>query len=90
MPDIANIAVNTINDAVGGAWKHTLFQPAFITKWAFSCRPTVLTLGMVTTQRTEGMFGVAKVTVLEKNLSLCALWEKLQRLYKMLDIEAAR
>ncbi|CAM9191810.1 unnamed protein product, partial [Ectocarpus sp. 4 AP-2014] len=30
------------------------------TKWAFSCWPTVLTLGMVATQRVEGLFSVAK------------------------------
>ncbi|CAB1114890.1 unnamed protein product [Ectocarpus sp. CCAP 1310/34] len=43
------------------------------TKWAFCCRPTVLTLGMVATQRTEGLFGVAKRLGVEKKLSLCAL-----------------
>lgn len=60
------------------------------TKWVFSYRPNVITLGMVSTQRTEGMFGVAKNKFLEKKLSLCALWENLQRLYEMLYIQAAR
>eukprot|EP00903_Cladosiphon_okamuranus_P021507 g19772.t1 len=50
-------------------------------KWAFSCRPTVLTMGMVATQRTEGMFGVAKNSGIHKKLSLCGLWDKLQLLW---------
>ena len=60
------------------------------TKWAFCCRPTVLTLGMVATQRTEGFFGVAKRSGVDKKLSLCALWDRLQRLSKMIAIETAR
>ena len=36
------------------------------TKWAFSCRPTVLTLGMLSTPRAEAMFGVTKNMSLEK------------------------
>lgn len=39
------------------------------TKWAFCCRPTVLTLGMVATQRTEGRFRVAKRSGVEKTLA---------------------
>ncbi|CAB1096799.1 unnamed protein product [Ectocarpus sp. CCAP 1310/34] len=60
------------------------------TKWTFCCRPTVLTLGMVATQRTEGLFGVAKRSGVEKKLSLCALWDRLQHLSKMIAIETAR
>ncbi|CAB1105077.1 unnamed protein product [Ectocarpus sp. CCAP 1310/34] len=60
------------------------------TKWAFSCRPTALTLGMVATQRTEGMFGVAKKSGIHKNLSLCALWDRLQHVYQTMDIEHGR
>eukprot|EP00903_Cladosiphon_okamuranus_P018317 g16853.t1 len=47
-------------------------------KWAFSCRQTFLTLGMAATQRTEGLFGVFKRAGIEKKLSMCALWQKLQ------------
>ncbi|CAN0326134.1 unnamed protein product [Ectocarpus sp. 6 AP-2014] len=57
------------------------------TKWAFCCRPIVLTLGMVAIQRTEGLFGVAKRSGVDKKLSLCALWDRLQRLSKMIAIE---
>ena len=60
------------------------------TKWAFSCRTIVLTLGMVSTQHTEGMFGAAKNQFLEKKLSLCALWGNLKHLYKIIYIETAR
>jgi len=60
------------------------------TKWAFSCRPTVLTLGMVATQRTEGMFGVAKKSGIHKKLSLCALWDRLQHVYHTMDVEHGR
>ncbi|CAM9643569.1 unnamed protein product, partial [Ectocarpus sp. 6 AP-2014] len=60
------------------------------TKWAFCCRPTVLTLGMVATQRKEDLFGVAKRSSVDKKLSLCALWDRLQRLSKMIAIETAR
>eukprot|EP00752_Nemacystus_decipiens_P014874 g13243.t1 len=60
------------------------------TKWAFSCRPTVLTMGMVATQRTEGMFGMAKNSGIHKKLSLCGLWDKLQLLYKKMDVEYCR
>eukprot|EP00903_Cladosiphon_okamuranus_P017077 g15736.t1 len=60
------------------------------TKWVFSCRPTLLTMGMVATQRTEGMFGVAKRSGVHKKLSLCGLWEKLQLLYQKMDIEYSR
>ena len=59
------------------------------TKWGFHCRPTVLTLGMVSTQRTEGLFGVAKRSGVDK-LSLCGLWERLQHADKMLTVETAR
>ncbi|CAB1106078.1 unnamed protein product [Ectocarpus sp. CCAP 1310/34] len=59
----------------------------FSTKWAFSCRPTALTLGMVATKRTEGMFGVAKKSGIHKKLSLCALWDRLQHVYQTMDIE---
>ncbi|CAB1116867.1 unnamed protein product [Ectocarpus sp. CCAP 1310/34] len=60
------------------------------TKWAFSCRLTALTLGMFATQRTEGMFGVAKKSGIHKNLSLCALWDRLQHVYQTVDIEHGR
>ena len=60
------------------------------TKWAFSCRPTLLTMGMVATQRTEGMFGVAKRSGVHKILSLCGLWDQLQLLYHKMDIEHSR
>ena len=60
------------------------------TKWGFHCRPTVLTLGMVSTQRTEGLFGVAKRSGVDKKLSLCGLWERLQHVDKMLTVETAR
>ena len=59
-------------------------------KWAFFCRPTVMTLGMAATQRTEGLFRVSKRAGVEKKLSLCALWEKLQRVIKTLEVESAR
>lgn len=59
-------------------------------KWAFCCRPTVLTLGMVSTQRTEGLFGVAKRSGVDKKLSLCGLWDRLQHVNKMLAVETAR
>eukprot|EP00903_Cladosiphon_okamuranus_P014063 g13071.t1 len=59
------------------------------TKWAFSCRPTVMTLGMAATQLSEGLFGVAKRAGVEKSLSLCALWEKLQSVNKSLEIASA-
>lgn len=59
-------------------------------KWAFSLRPTVLTLGMVATQRVEGLFSVAKKSGVEKKLSLCALWDRLQRVIQMLEIEHSR
>ena len=49
-----------------------------------------MTLGMAATQRTEGLFGVAKRAGVEKKLSLCALWEKLQRVNKSLEVESAR
>ncbi|CAM9607343.1 unnamed protein product [Ectocarpus fasciculatus] len=45
---------------------------------------------MVATQRTEGLFGVAKRSGVEKKLSLCALWDRLQQLSKMIAIETAR
>lgn len=45
---------------------------------------------MVATQRTEGLFGVAKRSGVEKKLSLCALWDRLQHLSKMIAIETAR
>ncbi|CAB1118493.1 unnamed protein product [Ectocarpus sp. CCAP 1310/34] len=60
------------------------------TKWASSCWPTLLTMGMVATQRTEGMFGVAKRSGVHKKLSLCGLWEKLQLLYQKMDVEYSR
>lgn len=47
-------------------------------------------MGMVATQRTEGMFGVAKRSGVHKKLSLCGLWEKLQLLYQKMDIEHSR
>eukprot|EP00903_Cladosiphon_okamuranus_P021090 g19373.t1 len=50
----------------------------------------VLTMGMVATQRTEGMFGVAKNSGIHKKLSLCGLWGKLQLLYKKMDVEYCR
>eukprot|EP00903_Cladosiphon_okamuranus_P015576 g14381.t1 len=59
------------------------------TKWAFSCRPTVMTLGMAATQLSEGLFGVAKRAGVDKSLSLCALWEKLQSVNKSLEIASA-
>ena len=47
-----------------------------------------LTLGMVATQRAEGMFdGVAKRSGIRKKLSLCGLWSGLQRLYRTMDLE---
>ena len=49
-----------------------------------------MTLGMAATQRTEGLFGVAKRAGVEKKLSLCALWDKLQRVNKSLEVESAR
>ena len=50
-----------------------------------------MTLGMAATQRTEGLFGVSKRAGVEKKLSLCALWEKLQRdVNKILEVESAR
>lgn len=55
------------------------------TKWAFCCQPTVLTLSMVATQRTEGMFQVANKTEgVYNKLSLYVLWEKLQHLHTRL------
>ncbi|CAB1115857.1 unnamed protein product [Ectocarpus sp. CCAP 1310/34] len=45
-----------------------------------------MTLGMAATQRTEGLFGIAKRAGVEKNLSLCALWEKLQSVNKSLEL----
>ena len=59
-------------------------------KWAFCCRPISVTLGMVATQGTETLFGVAKALGVTKTLSLCALWGCLQRLRKTLEIETAR
>lgn len=47
-------------------------------------------MGMVATQRTEGMFGVAKNPGIHKELSLCGLWDKLQLLYKKMDVEYCR
>ena len=60
------------------------------TKWAFSCRPTVLTLGMVAAQRTEGMFGVAKRSGVNKKLSSCALRKELQKVEKRMLMETER
>ncbi|CAM9698568.1 unnamed protein product, partial [Sphacelaria rigidula] len=59
-------------------------------KWAFFCRPTHLTLGMVATKRTEGLFGVAKQTGIHRGLSLCALWDKLRQLETRLLMETER
>lgn len=42
---------------------------------------------MVATQRTEGLFGVAKRSGVNKTLSLCGLWGQLQRLHQKLAIE---
>lgn len=42
---------------------------------------------MVATQRTEGMFGMAKGSGVNKKLSLCALRETLQQLEKRTLIE---
>ena len=67
-----------------------LCPPRDKSKWAFSCRPTVMALGMAATQRTEGLFGVSKRAGWEKKLSLCALWEKVQRVNRSLEIELAR
>lgn len=47
-------------------------------------------MGMVATQRTEGMFGVAKRSGVHKKPSLCGLWEKLQLLYQKMDVEYSR
>ena len=47
-------------------------------------------MGMVATQRTEGMFGVAKNSGIHKKLSLCGLWDKLQLLYQKMDVEYCR
>ncbi|CAN0422594.1 unnamed protein product, partial [Ectocarpus sp. 13 AM-2016] len=47
-------------------------------------------MGMVATQRTEGMFGVAKRSGVHKKLYLCGLWEKLQLLYQKMDVEYSR
>ena len=47
-------------------------------------------MGMVATQRTEGMFGVAKRSGVHKKLSLCGLWDQLQLLYHKMDIEHSR
>ena len=38
----------------------------------------------------RGMFGVAKNSGIHKKLSLCGLWDKLQLLYKKMDVEYCR
>lgn len=45
---------------------------------------------MVATQRVEGLFSVAKTAGVDKRLSLCALWERLRRVNRMLDVEHGR
>lgn len=40
-----SVAVNTINDAVGGDWKHTQFQPAIIARPSSSPIHVVMTVG---------------------------------------------
>ena len=84
-------AARAVPHAKPSSWKRT--SRAVIWKGkdeVGSCRPTVLTMGMVATQRTEGMFGVAKNSGIHKKLSLCGLWDKLQLLYKKMDVEYCR
>lgn len=60
------------------------------TKWAFRCRPTVFTLGMVATHRTGGLFGVAKRSGVEKKLSMRSFGTSATLINKLLATEAAR
>ena len=45
---------------------------------------------MVAAQRTEGMFGVAKRSGVNKKLSLCALLKELQKVEKRMLMETER
>ena len=45
---------------------------------------------MVAAQRTEGMFGVAKMSGVNKKLSLCALLKELQKVGKRMLMETGR
>lgn len=48
------------------------------------------TVGMIATQPTKGVPGVAKHLGIDKELSLCSLWPRPERLSRMLPIEPAR